>query len=119
MAEFDLPGIGKARMRLTELSRNPIKRGCTSDSVKHDLVEALYAEIREARIAGHSWKRIRAAIVQDLNLNVSPNYVSETFTRIDKMHEEKTGVKALSSNRKGGRKKGGGRKNQEVEADVR
>lgn len=58
MPDFDMPGIGKARMGLTELARSPARRGGCS-KVKYELVLELYTEIRAARLAGHSWEVTR------------------------------------------------------------
>ena len=51
MADFDMPGIGRARMGLTELARSPARRGGCA-AVKYELVKKLYTEIRAARSRG-------------------------------------------------------------------
>ena len=61
MADFDMPGIGKARMGLTELARSPARRGGGA-AVKDELVKKLYTEIRAARVAGDSGGGIKKFI---------------------------------------------------------
>ena len=56
MPEFDVPGLGKARMALTELARNP-HASRRQEQMKTQLIESLYTEIRAARMAGYSWKK--------------------------------------------------------------
>lgn len=116
MPDFDLPGLGKARMKLTEMSRNPTNSSVASDMLKENLIKELYTEIRAARIAGHSWASIRMAILSDVNMRISRDCISETFAKLDKTYEEETGVKALPRNRNGGSKKGFARKSKKQEA---
>ena len=75
MADFDMPGIGRARMGLTELARSPARRGGCA-AVKYELVKNLYTEIRAARLA-------------------SVKALAAFFAEIDKRYEAETGVKAL------------------------
>ena len=44
MADFDMPGIGRARMGLTELSKSPSYRSGAESfrKIKRELVDALY-----------------------------------------------------------------------------
>ena len=65
MADFDMPGIGRARMGLTELARSPARRGGCA-TVKYELVRELYTEIRAARLAG-----IRGRLSRILSKGVS------------------------------------------------
>lgn len=94
MADFDMPGIGKVRMALTQLAKEPAKNG-DNGGIKRALIHELYSEIRAARMAGHSWKKIREAICQDINIRLSEPTLVLFFSEIDKEYEIKTGVKAL------------------------
>ncbi|OUO94719.1 hypothetical protein [Cloacibacillus sp. An23] len=94
MADFDMPGLGRARMGLTELARSPAKRG-GCNAVKYELVKELYSEIRAARLAGHSWLVIKNSIRSNVNVLISEKALAEFFAEIDKRYEAETGVKAL------------------------
>lgn len=94
MPDFDMPGIGKARMGLTELARSPARRGGCS-KVKYELVKGLYTEIRAARIAGHSWEVIKNSIRGSVDVRISVKALAAFFAEIDKRYEAETGVKAL------------------------
>lgn len=105
MPDFDMPGIGKARMGLTELARSPAKRDGPC-SVKRSVVKELYTEIRAARLAGHSWIVIQKQIVNNVKVSISPPTLAAYFAEIDKRYEAETGVKALpvkNTKRKRGR----------------
>ena len=107
MADFDMPGIGRARMGLTELARSPARRGGCS-AVKRALVQELYTEIRAARLAGHPWKTIQKAVVKEIRVSISAPTLPKFFHEIDKHYEAETGVKALpetGAKRKRGRPK--------------
>lgn len=93
MADFDVQGLGKVRMTLTRLSKEPSIRG--NDSIKREVIKEFYPEIRAARLAGHAWGKIRIAIIQDLKMKLSEGKLIVMFSDIDKEYEEKTGVKAL------------------------
>lgn len=107
MPDFDMPGIGKARVGLTELARSPARRGGCS-KVKYELVKELYTEIRAARIAGHSWEVIKNSIRGSVDVRISVKALAAFFAEIDKRYEAETGVKALpetGAKRKRGRPK--------------
>lgn len=111
MADLDLPGLAKARAALTSLAKNP-RSSHAAQAMKMQLVEALYPEIRAARFAGYSWKKIYDALREN---NVRPymsiNCLAEMFSAIDKKYEKETGVKALpreNSNYHGKKKKSPG-----------
>lgn len=97
MSDFDMPGIGKARMGLTELARSPSSRshGESVQRVKRELVKELYTEIRAARMTGHSWESIRKVIMSNVSVRISVDCLSSFFAEIDKRYEAETGVKAL------------------------
>ena len=110
MADFDMPGIGRARMGLTELARSPSSRshGESVQRVKRELVKELYTEIRAARLAGHPWKTIQKAVVKEIRVSISAPTLAKFFHEIDKRYEAETGVKALpetGAKRKRGRPK--------------
>lgn len=90
MAEFDVPGLSKARMALTAMAKQP------KLSRAGQLIRALYTEIRAARLAGYSWKSINTAL---RDAGVKPylhnNTISSLFHAIDEQCEKETGVKAL------------------------
>lgn len=101
MADFDMPGIGRARMGLTELARSPARRGGCA-AVKYELVKKLYTEIRAARLAGHSWEVIKNSIRGSVDVRISVKALAAFFA------EAETGVKALpetGAKRKRGRPK--------------
>lgn len=107
MPDFDMPGIGKARMGLTELARSPARRGGCA-AVKYELVKNLYTEIRAARLAGHSWEVIKNSIRGSVDVRISVKALAAFFAEIDKRYEAETGVKALpetGAKRKRGRPK--------------
>ena len=119
MADFDMPGIGRARMGLTELARSPARRGGCA-KVKYELVRELYTEIRAARLAGHyteiraarlaghSWEVIKNSIRGNVDVRISVKALAAFFAEIDKRYEAETGVKALpetGAKRKRGRPK--------------
>ena len=107
MADFDMPGIGRARMGLTELARSPARRGGCA-KVKYELVRELYTEIRAARLAGHSWEVIKNSIRGSVDVRISVKALAAFFAEIDKRYEAETGVKALpetGAKRKRGRPK--------------
>ena len=110
MADFDMPGIGRARMGLTELSKSPSYRSGAESfrKIKRELVDALYTEIRAARLAGHSWKSIHKVIISNVTVGISVDLLAKFFNEIDKRYEAEPGVKALprsGAKRKRGRPK--------------
>jgi len=105
MPEFDIPGLGKARMALTELARNPhASRG--QEQMKTQFIESLYTEIRAARMAGHSWKKIMESIWKSgVSVRFSASFFRKSFAEIDKRYEKETGVKALPAETRGRKKR--------------
>jgi len=88
-----MPGIGRVRMALTKLANEPSVKG--NEDIKKALIKALYTEIRAARIAGHSWNKVREAILADVSIRLSEQALVRYFAEVDKEYEERTGVKAL------------------------
>lgn len=115
MADFDMPGIGRARMGLTELARSPARRGGCA-AVKRALVKELYTEIRAARLAGHSWEVIKNSIRGSVDVRISVKALAAFFAEIDKRYEAETGVKALPET---GVKRGRGRPKKAAAASER
>lgn len=103
MADLDIPGLGRARMALTELSQKPNTKGGAS-GVKQAIIKELYTEIRAARIAGYSWKKITERINQNVQISVTPSVVRTVFCSLDKKLEVETGVKALPERKPKGKK---------------
>ena len=95
MAEFDVPNIGFARQALKKLADNPsVLHGM--GEYKKKIIRELYPEIREARLAGHSWQKIAAAIKDSgVRPTISQNFIAVVFREIDNWYEKETGVKAL------------------------
>ena len=87
MPDFDIPGLGKARMALTQIAKEPTNGG--GDEIKYDLIHALYPEIRATRLAGHPWKKIRAAILANIQFRISERKLQIIFAAIDKEYEKK------------------------------
>lgn len=70
-------------------------KGTGNSEVKRALVEALYTEIRAARITGAPWKSIRAAVRKYVDVRMSAQALQALFAAVDREYEAKTGVKAL------------------------
>ncbi len=105
MPEFDVPGLGRARMALTELARSP-RASYGQKQMKTQLIESLYTEIRAARMAGHSWKKIMESIRKSgVVVRFSPAFLQKSFAEIDKRYEKETGVKALPAETRGRKKR--------------
>lgn len=105
--EFDIEGLGFARMALTELAKNPKKSAGKDISIQRGIVESLYTEIRAARLAGHTWREIHAAVRENVKVAISCSLLTRLFGELDKKYEDETGVKALPRE-KPGRKKNKG-----------
>jgi hypothetical protein len=89
-----LPGLLKIRRALATLAANP---GSSANSGKRAYVEKLYAEIRAARVAGHSFPDIARAIgsADPEAPKISWNYLASLFREVDLEWERETGVPAL------------------------
>lgn len=92
MADFDIPGIGQARMNLALLADTPV---VGQSEIKRELINELYVEIRAARIAGHSWRAVAEAINSAVKMKISKEMIVSYFRELDKKYEEETGVRAL------------------------
>lgn len=92
MADFDIPGIGQARMNLALLADTPV---VGQSEIKRALIDELYVEIRAARIAGHSWRAVAEAINSAVKMKISKEMIVSYFRELDKKYEAETGVRAL------------------------
>lgn len=97
MADFDIPGLGYARQALTKLAKGPAPSSSkTLTMTKWAMIRELYAELRAARLAGHSWYKIDKALRESgLKPYMSTSFISRAFHAIDLEYEKETGVKAL------------------------
>lgn len=94
MAEFDIPGLAGLRGELTVLAASRAKQK-TKSPLLGNIVRELYAEIREARLAGHGWGKMAAIIRKHTKCPCSQKTVRDEFNTIDAEWEKKTGVAAI------------------------
>lgn len=89
-----LPGLLKIKQALTTLAA---KDGTGASNGKRVYVENLYAEIRAARVAGHSFPEIAKAVAaaDPEAPRISATYMAALFREFDLEWERKTGVPAL------------------------
>lgn len=101
----DLPGLLKIKQSLTKLAATD---GSSANNGKLKYVEKLYAEIRAARIAGHSFPNIAKAIAaaDPEAPKISGSYLSALFRKFDLEWERETGVPALPIGAPRGKRKG-------------
>ena len=95
MAEFDIPGLPSLRMELKTLSMSRVRR--RSSPVLEPLVRELYAEIRDCRIAGVSWKGLSEVIKRHTKVTSSSPTLKKVFDQVDKEWERETGISALDT----------------------
>ena len=94
MAEFDIPGLAGLRGEMTVLAARP-GGGRRKSPLLAKIVREVYAEIREARLAGHGWGKLAAIIRKHTKCPCSQNTVRDEFNTIDAEWEKKTGVAAI------------------------
>lgn len=99
MAEFDVPGLRSARVKLTTMAKEPQPN--KSSGITRKIITELYCEIRDARIAGYSWQKIADAIIQATNIKLTGGGISQLFRALDLKYERETGVEALPVGRNG------------------
>ena len=105
MSDFEIAGINSLKQALTQMARQPknMKRG---DPIAERLINEIYVEIRQSRIAGYSWKDLTTLINDKCRIKLSTGTVSGLFRELDLKYEKETDVKALPVAKKhGGRKK--------------
>jgi hypothetical protein len=95
MAEFDIPGLPQLRMELKTMAVSRTQR--RTSPVLEPLVKELYAEIRDCRIAGVSWKALSEVIKRHTKVTGSPPSLKKVFEQVDKEWERETGVAALDT----------------------
>ena len=112
MADLDIPGLSSARAALTKLgkTRGNMQGWGRSEMIK-GIVQELYPEIRSARIAGHSWKKISEALDSTILMPMSDYALRKYFAIMDLEYEKETGIAALPV--KDGRRKKKGRPRKE------
>jgi len=91
----DLPGGLKARQLLKMLACRP-GPGRVCSQIRN-YIEALYADIRDARTAGWSWTAIRKELGSVPEIpQISEKILSQYFCEIDRQWSKETGVAPLA-----------------------
>lgn len=90
----EVEGIDKARMLLKTLAANP-PVGAVSIGLPMRICHDLYAEIREARSAGHTWPVIRETIHKATGVKMAVSTLNRNFYIIDEKWAKETGVPML------------------------
>ena len=91
----DLPGGLKARQLLKMLAGRP-GPGRVCSQIRN-YIEALYADIRDARVAGWSWTAIRKELASVPEIpRISEKVLSQYFCEIDRQWSKETGVAPLA-----------------------
>lgn len=105
MSDFEISGLHSLKQQLTLMSRQP-RAVRSHNPIAERLIDEIYPELRQAKIAGYSWKDLSALISDKCKIKLSANTVSKLFRILDLRYEKETGVKALPVAKKyGGRKK--------------
>lgn len=95
MSDFEIAGINSLKQALTLMGRQPKARFGRDNSINKMLMDEIYVEVRQARVAGHSWKELSTVILEKCRIKLHPNTVSRMFRELDLKYEKETGVKAL------------------------
>ena len=90
----EVEGIDKARMLLKTLAANP-PVGAVSIGLPMRICRDLYAEIREARTAGHTWPAIRETIHKATGVKMAVSTLNRNFYIFDEKWAKETGVPML------------------------
>lgn len=100
---MDLPGGLKARQALVKLAGRPVPK--RSWSRVYLYVEALYPEIRDCKMAGWPWKRIRTELLSIQGIpKFSEKVLIRHFRQVDSAWAEETGEEPLKARKRGPRK---------------
>lgn len=100
---WDIEGLGRARMDIAALAKSPVNS--PRSELRHKLVDALYTEIRAARIAGHSWQKIKDAITANVNIRISAQALRDFFAELDHAYAKETGTTAIEPLKSKGKKR--------------
>ena len=90
---IDLPALEKVRAAIRTMAANPPGRSALG--IPMALVRELYAEIREAKLVGHTWPAIRDAIQKNCGIRIAVSTINRNFGLIDEEWSKKTGVPPL------------------------
>ena len=100
---MDLPGGLKARQALMTLAGHPAPK--RSWSKVYPYIEALYAEIRDCKMAGWPWNRIRSELQAIPGIpKFSEKVLIRHFRQVDGAWAKETGEEALKARKRGSRK---------------
>ncbi len=105
MSDFEIAGINSLKQQLTLMSRQP-RAVRSSNPIAERLIDEIYPELRQAKIAGYSWKDLSGLISEKCKIKLSANTVSKFFRILDLRYEKETGIQALPvAKRRRGQKK--------------
>ena len=94
MSDFEIAGINSLKQALTLMGKQPKAMG-RRDPIAERLIDEIYVELRQARIAGYTWKDLATAINDKCKMKLSPYTVTNLFCELDLKYEKETGIKAL------------------------
>ena len=94
MSDFEIAGINSLKQQLTLMSRQP-RAVRSSNPIAERLIDEIYPELRQAKIAGYSWKDLSGLISEKCKIKLSANTVSKLFRILDLRYEKETNIKAL------------------------
>lgn len=96
MDNFDNPGLNQLRSEILIVASNPSRRSRTKHQLRA-VVESMYAEIRDYRLAGHGWGRLAKMIRERTGIPCSVGSVEKLFVEIDERWERETDVPSLAT----------------------
>ena len=68
------------------------------------IAREFYVEIREAKLAGHSWAKIAEEMEKALKRNINKSSLITNFRSVDRWYEQETGVPAIEQKERGRKK---------------
>ncbi len=101
MAEIE--GALSCKAALAKLAKTPPHQ--RARGMYAMLAKEFYAEIREAKLAGHSWTKIAEEMSKPLKRELNKSSLINEFRRVDRWYEQETGVPAIEERKRGRRKK--------------